>query len=252
MRKHALGFMSALCLFAGLAEANGQSVGTSAVQLNTATFTSLGSAPELIQAAGGSIVVIIADTQPSPTAVGNALTTSMAPQIFSQADSSSVIWARGTTGQAQAIVTPILYGSVPIGAATQAAQTNVQSALGTSATTAITVQGSPSAVAQPVNIASGNASAGIYSSASVGTSDGIILSASTASRFLDIRNDSPTATICLNFGSAAVIYGTTCAAGNITLPPLWRQSWGTSDTIPTDAIHAIASAASTPASIGVK
>ena len=68
---------------------------------------------------------------------------------------------------------------------------------------------------------------------------------------LDVVNLSPTATICLNLGAPATISGTTCAAGEISLPPLWHRSWEGAF-IPTDALHAIASAASTPASVGAK
>lgn len=92
---------------------------------------------------------------------------------------------------------------------------------------------------------------GAYSGATIGVTDSTILAASTATVFLDLVSDSPTATICINFGSAATITGTTCAAGEYTIPPLWHRSWEGSF-IPTDAIHAIASAASTPATVGVK
>ena len=91
-------------LIAGLLAARGQSTGTVQVQLNTATFTSLGAAPQAVQALGGSIVVIVADNQPSPTAVGFALTTSMAPQSFAPADNLSLIWARGVLAQSEAVV----------------------------------------------------------------------------------------------------------------------------------------------------
>jgi hypothetical protein len=92
---------------------------------------------------------------------------------------------------------------------------------------------------------------GVYSSATVGTSDSTILASGSAYYFLDIVNNSPSATICINFGAAATISGATCSTGELTLPPLWHRSWENSF-IPTDAIHAIASAASTPASVGVK
>jgi hypothetical protein len=92
---------------------------------------------------------------------------------------------------------------------------------------------------------------GAYTSATVGTTDSTILAASTAVVFLDVVNTSPSATICVNVGATATISGTACAAGEVSLPPLWHRSWeGTF--IPTDAIHAIASAASTPATVGAK
>ncbi len=207
MKRSALIAIFALCLVAGLVAARGQALSTSVVQLNTATFTSLGSAPQLVQAIGGSIVVIVSDTIPSPTAVGYAMSATMVPQSFAQADTLSLVWARAVTGQAQAVVT--------------------QSVAGLSVT-------------------------GVYTTATIGTTDETIVAAGTALRFLDIRNLSATATVCVNFGAAATISGTACAAGEIAIPPLWRTSWNAGDVIPADAVHAIASAASTPASVGAK
>lgn len=85
----------------------------------------------------------------------------------------------------------------------------------------------------------------------VGVTDSTIVPAGTVFFFLDIVNNSSTATVCLNFGAAATIAGTVCAAGEITLPPLWHRSWE-NNFIPNDAIHAIASAASTPVTVGAK
>jgi len=96
-----------------------------------------------------------------------------------------------------------------------------------------------------------NLASGAYSSATVGTSDLPILSANSAYYLLDVVNLSSSATVCLNFGVAATISGTTCAPGEIALPPLWHRSWEGA-LIPTDALHAIASAASTPLSVGAK
>jgi len=96
-----------------------------------------------------------------------------------------------------------------------------------------------------------NLANGAYVSATVGTADSTILNASSAFYLLDVINLSPTATICLNFGATATISGTACSAGEIALPPLWHRSWEGA-LIPTDALHAVASAASTPASIGAK
>ena len=96
-----------------------------------------------------------------------------------------------------------------------------------------------------------NVASGAYTAATIGTSDQTILAAGSAYYFLDLVNDSATATVCINFGATATIAGTSCSAGEITLPPLWHRSWEGSF-IPTDTLHAIASAASTPASIGAK
>lgn len=92
---------------------------------------------------------------------------------------------------------------------------------------------------------------GAYSATTVGTTDDPIISAGALFYFLDIVNNSPTATICVNFGAAATISGTTCGAGEVTLPPLWHRSWENSF-LPTDAIHIIASATSTPITVGAK
>jgi hypothetical protein len=94
-----------------------------------------------------------------------------------------------------------------------------------------------------------NSASGATKGATVGTSDAAILSAAATTRYyLDVRNLSPSAIVCLNFGATATISGTTCSAGEITLPPLWRQSWESSF-VPPDAIHAISSAASTPVTV---
>lgn len=87
--------------------------------------------------------------------------------------------------------------------------------------------------------------------ATVGATDSTIVAAGSVFYFLDLVNDSPTATICINFGAVATISGTTCAAGEITLPPLWHRSWE-NNLVPNDAIHAIASAGATPMTLGTK
>jgi hypothetical protein len=96
-----------------------------------------------------------------------------------------------------------------------------------------------------------NLGSGAYLPATVGTSDQTILAAGAGYYFLDLVNLSPSATICINFGASATISGSACTAGEITLPPLWHRSFEGSF-VPTDSIHAIASAASTPASVGTK
>ena len=96
-----------------------------------------------------------------------------------------------------------------------------------------------------------NVASGAYSPATVGTSDSTILNGGSAYYLLDVVNLSSTATVCLNFGAVATISGVTCAAGEIALPPLWHKSWEGAF-IPTDTIHAIASAASTPLTVGAK
>lgn len=106
------------------------------------------------------------------------------------------------------------------------------------------------AAGQQVTTAPTN-SAGAYAAVTVGTSTSQALAASTAKVFLDIVNLSPTATICVNFGATATIAGSICAAGEITLPPLYHRSFEGAF-VPSDSVNVIASASSTPASIGAK
>ena len=88
---------------------------------------------------------------------------------------------------------------------------------------------------------------GSYSAATIGAASGQAVAAGTAVVFLDLVNQSATATIACAFGAPAVLNG----AGSITIPPLWHRSWEGSF-VPTDAVNCIASAAATPATIGVK
>jgi hypothetical protein len=111
------------------------------------------------------------------------------------------------------------------------------SGCGTSSTGTITTTNKPST------------GTGAYASATAGVADSTV-SASPV-YFLDIVNTSSTATVCVNLGAIATITGTACAAGEITLPPLWHRSWE-DNFVPTDAIHVIASAASTPLAVGAK
>ena len=90
---------------------------------------------------------------------------------------------------------------------------------------------------------------GAYTSATIGTTAGTV--GATPSVFLDVVNLSSSATVCLGFGAAPTVSGTTCAAGEIALPPLWHRSWEGSF-VPADQLYAIASSAATPISIGVK
>jgi hypothetical protein len=91
---------------------------------------------------------------------------------------------------------------------------------------------------------------GAYSAVTVTTTSAVISSTAPVN-FLDLVNLSPTATVCINFGSAvATISGTQCSAGEIALPPGWHRSWeGTF--IPGDTINAIASATA-PFTLGRK
>jgi hypothetical protein len=92
-----------------------------------------------------------------------------------------------------------------------------------------------------------NTGTGAYSSATIGASSGALIAAGTAHIFLDIINDSATASMACSFGGTAIING----AGSITLGPLGHRSWEGSF-VPSDAVNCIASAGSTPATVGVK
>jgi hypothetical protein len=86
---------------------------------------------------------------------------------------------------------------------------------------------------------------GAYSGTTVGTTAAVVLAANTAHAYLDIVNQSSTATIACNFGGTAVING----PGSITIPPGWHRSWE-GFFVPTDAVSCVASAANTPITIG--
>ena len=105
-------------------------------------------------------------------------------------------------------------------------------------------------------VSPGGGNAGTYTTTAytVGTTDGTVTGTSAATAFLMFHNVSPSATICLNFNATATISNTTCAAGEITLFPGWLIAWplGGTNLLPSVPLHAIASAASTPATVGVK
>lgn len=94
-----------------------------------------------------------------------------------------------------------------------------------------------------------NSGAGAYSAVTIGTSAATILAANAAKEFVQIVNASPSATICINIGGTAAFAGAGCAAGSIPITPFgsWTRE---GNFIPSDAISAIASAGSTPATLG--
>ena len=87
----------------------------------------------------------------------------------------------------------------------------------------------------------------VYTSYTVGTTSQKLVKAYVANKFLDIVNNSTTATIYCNFGSDALADG----SSSLSIPPLWHRSYEGGVT-PYDALYCISSAASTPVSIGVK
>lgn len=89
--------------------------------------------------------------------------------------------------------------------------------------------------------------AALYQPLTVGTGDVTVVPSTSGYHVFDIVNNSPSATLCVNFGAAATISGTACPAGEITIPALWHRSWVNQE-VPVGSVHAIASAASTPVS----
>jgi hypothetical protein len=186
---------------------------TNVVSLSSTTYTDLGPGPILLGAVGGNVIYQVADSQPANNSGGHVQRFGDPP---APVQTTSHIWALGANG-ASAVVSSGAVG---------AAAASVESL-------------TPSKSASP------------YTAQTVGTSDVTILAANAVTNYLDVISGSPSATVCINFGAAATITGTQCAAGEITLPPLWHRSWPDGGTlVPTGAVHAIASAASTPVSVG--
>lgn len=84
-----------------------------------------------------------------------------------------------------------------------------------------------------------------YFAFTLGTTSAQILAPGQTNIFLDINNDSATATIACAFNNPAVING----AGSITIPSLTHRSWE-NKFVPSDQINCISSAASTPITVG--
>jgi len=90
------------------------------------------------------------------------------------------------------------------GAATAANQTNVQSAVGTAATTAITIQGSSSGVSVPTNARqTGTLTDRSGTTSGTASTSTQVAAANTSRKYFIIQNVSTTATIWVNFTSAA-------------------------------------------------
>lgn len=98
---------------------------------------------------------------------------------------------------------------------------------------------------------------GIYSSVvTVGTTSVQVVPAFAAKQILDLTNNSGTAAISCNFGSPATgvtwdpVQHVAVSSDTLIIVPYWHKSWD--HVVPADAINCIASAASTPMSVGVK
>lgn len=107
--------------------------------------------------------------------------------------------------------------------------------------TPVPISGSISANTTPTN------GTGAYGGVTVTNTSTEMVPAGTAIVFLQIKNESPTATIACNLGLPAVING----AGSITLTPGGSATWDGSY-VPGDAVNCISSAASSPATIGAQ
>ena len=126
------------------------------------------------------------------------------------------------------------------GAATDAHLTNVQSSPGSSAATAVTVQGSATGVALPVTPKTG---AFTYPGCTVGTSSAQCLAGSTATNHIQLQNESASATIYCAWGATAIAN----AAGSFQLAAGQSALWGpTTAGVPSAALNCISTAASTP------
>ena len=101
-----------------------------------------------------------------------------------------------------------------------------------------------------INILPTNSS-GAFSGVTVGTSAATIIAAAACKVYCMVHNASLTATVCLNPNGVATISGTQCAAGELSESPLSTWWWDASY-VPSDAISAIASAASTQVTVGAK
>lgn len=133
---------------------------------------------------------------------------------------------------------------------TQGAKADSAYAGSGSASVVSILKGLYTALGTPMVVTPTNSS-GAYGSATVGTSASTIITAAACKVFCEVVNNSQTATVCINVGATATISTGVCAAGEITLPPLWHRSWEGSY-VPSDAISAIASSGSTPVATGAK
>lgn len=92
---------------------------------------------------------------------------------------------------------------------------------------------------------------GSYTPLTVGTTDVQVYVGGVEKSYLYLVNLSATATVCLKFGAPATIAGSTCQAGELIMPPNTSLLWQTGF-VPDDDLHAIASAATTPMTLGVR
>ena len=92
---------------------------------------------------------------------------------------------------------------------------------------------------------------GSITAATVGAASATVVTAGAVTRYLEFINVSATATICLQPGTAAATIATAqCAAGEIPLAPLARETWAVA--VPSDQFQAIASAGATQMTIIAK
>lgn len=83
--------------------------------------------------------------------------------------------------------------------------------------------------------------------ATIGSSSALLLPvAAEGRRLLAIKNESTTASIAVCFGSCTAALNT---AGSITIAPGQLLTFATTQAVPADAVSAIASASSTPATV---
>ena len=132
--------------------------------------------------------------------------------------------------------------SLPTGAATAANQTNVQASPGSSASSALGVQGVTGGLA--VTVTPKTASLTV-AGCTVGTSSAQCLAGSTATNHVQIQNAAASggANIACSWGGTAILN----ASGSIQLQPGQSALWGpTTSGVPSAALNCIAGSASTP------
>ena len=81
--------------------------GTVNTTLSTTAYTDLGAAPAQLQALGGNIRLVVADSLPDPTVVGVFLTQTLLPVVIEPADAGSHVYALALAAGATVVTAPV-------------------------------------------------------------------------------------------------------------------------------------------------
>jgi hypothetical protein len=111
--------------------------GTVVTTLSTTAYTDLGAAPLALQALGGNMRVVVADSLPSAVTLGAQIVAQVPPVTFNPADGSSHVYALALGSVMSAAATPV-FGSN--GAANDPCTYNAKSSIAISLTSAATAQ----------------------------------------------------------------------------------------------------------------